>query len=186
VGRRSVLRPLRSGSPNRKVRGTSPRTHPHRSSGSVARRGPRAGSGRELLAFCANVLLVATAMSPRLAVGESGYLRMGQRVRAYRGMGQSQRSKFLTNRIIRGPIAYKFVRASPPRGSICYFGRMITYLAIVRKKCRPPRTSILYFYVSNRIALDFWSIFLEIEAKSYHILLCRVLLIVEIFLIALL
>jgi hypothetical protein len=39
---------------------------------------------------------------------DSGYFRMGQRVRGYIGMGQSQRSKFLTNRIIRGPIAYNF------------------------------------------------------------------------------
>jgi hypothetical protein len=42
---------------------------------------------------------------------------------------------------------------------------MTTYLAIGRKKCRPPRTSILLFYVSNRIALDFGTIFLEIEAN---------------------
>jgi hypothetical protein len=40
---------------------------------------------------------------------ESGYYRMGQRVRGYIGMGQTQRSKFLTNRIIRGPIAYNFI-----------------------------------------------------------------------------
>jgi hypothetical protein len=36
-------------------------------------------------------------------------LHMGQRVRGYMGMGQSQRSKFLTNGIIRGSIAYKFI-----------------------------------------------------------------------------
>jgi hypothetical protein len=33
----------------------------------------------------------------------------GQRVRGYIGMGQSQRSKFLANRITRGPIVFKFV-----------------------------------------------------------------------------
>jgi hypothetical protein len=34
---------------------------------------------------------------------------MGQRVHGYIGMGQSQRSKFLTNRIIIGPIAINFI-----------------------------------------------------------------------------
>jgi hypothetical protein len=33
----------------------------------------------------------------------------GQRVRGYVGMGQSPRSKFLPNRIKRGPIASKFI-----------------------------------------------------------------------------
>jgi hypothetical protein len=40
---------------------------------------------------------------------ERGNFHKGQRVRGYIGMDQSQRSKFLTNRIIRGPIAYNFI-----------------------------------------------------------------------------
>jgi hypothetical protein len=65
-----------------------------------------------------------------------------------------------------------FVREHHYRACLfAIFGRMTTYLATGQKTCRPLRTSALYFYVSNRIALDFWYIFLEIEGKivSYTI-----------------
>jgi hypothetical protein len=60
-------------------------------------------SGRELLAFCANVINCRHCDVRMLVRRESGYLRKGQRIHR---MGQSQRSKFLTNRIIRVPIAH--------------------------------------------------------------------------------
>jgi hypothetical protein len=43
---------------------------------------------------------------------------------------------------------------------------MTTYLAIGRNKCRPLGTSILFVYVSNRMALDFGYIFLEINQNG--------------------
>jgi hypothetical protein len=63
------------------------------------------------------------------------------------------------------------VRASPPRGSICYFWAYDNLFSERTKKVSPTANFYSIFYVSNRIALDFGSIFLEIEAKSYRILL---------------
>jgi hypothetical protein len=71
VGRRSVLRPLRSGLQNRKVRAEPVRVRIRTEAAGPSREGaPRAGSGRELQAFCANVLPAATAMSECLSGGK--------------------------------------------------------------------------------------------------------------------
>jgi hypothetical protein len=72
VGRRCVLRPLRSGLQNRKIRAEPVRVRIRTEAAGPSREGaPRAGSGRELEAFCANVLLVATAMSECLSGGNA-------------------------------------------------------------------------------------------------------------------
>jgi hypothetical protein len=63
------------------------------------------------------------------------------------------------------------LRASPPRGSICYFWAYDHLFSDRTKKGSPHPELLFNFFVSNRIALDFGSIFLEIEAKSYRILL---------------
>jgi hypothetical protein len=72
VGRRCVLDPLPSGLQNRKVRAEPVRVHIRTEAADPSREGaPRAGSGRELQAFCANVLPVATAMSECLLGGKA-------------------------------------------------------------------------------------------------------------------
>jgi hypothetical protein len=72
VGRRCVMRPLRSGLQNRKVRAEPVHVRIRTVAADPLREGaPRAGSGRELQAFCANVLPVATAMSECLSGGRA-------------------------------------------------------------------------------------------------------------------
>jgi hypothetical protein len=72
VGRRCVLCPLRSGLQNRKVHAEPVRVRIRTEAAGPSREGaPRAGSGRELQAFCANVLPVATATSECLSGGKA-------------------------------------------------------------------------------------------------------------------
>jgi hypothetical protein len=72
VGRRCVLRPLRSGLQNRKVRAEPVRVRIRTEAAGPSREGaPRAGSGRELQAFCANILPGATAMPECLSGGKA-------------------------------------------------------------------------------------------------------------------
>jgi hypothetical protein len=72
VGRRCVLRPLRSGLQNRKFRAEPVRVRIRTEAAGPSREGaPHAGSGRELQAFCTNVLPVATAMSECLPGGNA-------------------------------------------------------------------------------------------------------------------
>jgi hypothetical protein len=67
VGRRCVV-----DLQNRKVRAEPVRVRIRTEAAGPSREGaPRAGSGRELQAFCANVLLVATAMSECLSGGKA-------------------------------------------------------------------------------------------------------------------
>jgi hypothetical protein len=62
-------------------------------------------------------------------------------------------------------ISSMIVRASPPRGSVCYFGTYDNLFSDRTKKVSPTANFYYIFSVSNRIALDFGSIFLEIETN---------------------